>query len=56
MITEIDDLDSLITNAVLEALESKSEIEQTPEMEAALKKAVEILKAVVEKQENRNDR
>ena len=42
MITEIDDLDSLITNAVLEA---ESEIKQTPEIEAAWKKAVEILKA-----------
>ena len=48
-----DDLDSLITNAVLEALESKSQIEQTPEMEAACKKAIEILKR---QQEKRNER
>ena len=45
MITKIDDLDSLITSAVLKA---ESVIEQTLEMEAAWKKAVEILKATGE--------
>lgn len=48
MITEIDDLDSLITSAVLKAIANESEIEQTPEMEAAWKKAVEILKTTGE--------
>lgn len=48
MITKIDDLDSLITSAVLKAIANESEIEQTLEMEAAWKKAVEILKAIGE--------
>lgn len=48
MITKIDDLDSLITSAVLKAITNESEIEQTLEMEAAWKKAVEILKATGE--------
>lgn len=45
MSQEIDELDSLITSAVLKA---ESVIEQTPEMEDAWKKAVEILKATGE--------
>lgn len=45
MSQEIDDLDAMITKAVLEA---ESVIEKTPEMEAAWKKAVEILKATGE--------
>jgi hypothetical protein len=52
MSQEIDDLDAMITKAVLEA---ESVIEKTPEMEAAWKKAVEILKAVVDKQENNHE-
>ena len=48
MSQEIDDLDAMITKAVLEA---ESEIEQTSEMEAAWKKAVEILKATGEQHE-----
>ena len=48
MSQEIDDLDILITSAVLKTIANESEIEQTPEMEAAWKKAVEILKATGE--------
>lgn len=48
MSQEIDDLDAMITKAVLEA---ESEIEQNPEIEAAWKKAVEIFKATGEKHE-----
>lgn len=50
-----DDLDSLITNAVLEALESKSQIEQTPEMKAACKKAIEIFKKTMKPKRKSND-
>lgn len=48
MSQEIDDLDAMITKAVLEA---ESGIEQNPEIEAAWKKAVEIFKATREKHE-----
>jgi hypothetical protein len=48
MSQEIDDLDSLITPAVLKAIANESEIEQNSEMETAWKKAVEILKATGE--------
>ena len=42
-----DKLGNFITDAFLEALERKSEIDQTPEMKAACKKAIEILKRTI---------
>jgi hypothetical protein len=48
MSEEIDDLDAMITKAVLKAIVNKSEIEDTPEMMNSLNKAVEILKATGE--------
>jgi|LakMenE01Jun11ns_1017448.scaffolds.fasta_scaffold9905085_5 hypothetical protein len=51
MSQKTDDLDSLITSAVLKAIANESEIEQNPEIEAAWKKAVEIFKATGEKHE-----
>ncbi len=51
MSQKTDDLDSLITSAVLKAIANENEIEQTPEIEAAWKKAVEILKTTGEKHE-----